>query len=151
MNHIRLLMALVAACILVMPALSMPNNEMGQEQKQCICPNSLKDCTQMCPGQDGKEKSSGCQKSMMGEDGKQMGEGQDGKEKTSGCQKSMMGEDGKQMGEGQDGKEKSSGCQKSMMGEDGKTMGHKPIKSMMGDKGREDNVEVKIVIINVNT
>jgi hypothetical protein len=126
MNHIRLLMALVAACILVMPALSMPNNEMGQEQKQCICPNSLKDCTQMCPGQDGKEKSFD-------------------------CQKSMMGEDGKQMGEGQDGKEKSSGCQKSMMGEDGKTMGHKPIKSMMGDKGREDNVEVKIVIINVNT
>ena len=30
-------------------------------------------------------------------------------------------------------------------------MGHKSIKSMMGDKGREDKVEVKIVIVNVNT
>ncbi len=29
--------------------------------------------------------------------------------------------------------------------------GHKSIKSMMGDKGREDKTEVKIVIINVNT
>ncbi|MCX6680655.1 MAG: hypothetical protein NTX42_09885 [Methanothrix sp.] len=126
MNYIRLLVALVAACILVMPALSMPNNEMGQGQKQCNCPNSLKDCTQM-------------------------GQGQDGKENPCGCQKSMMGEDGKQMGQGQDGKENPCGCQKSMMGEDGKAMGHKSIKSMMGDKGREDKVEVKIVIINVNT
>jgi hypothetical protein len=126
MNHIRLLVALVAACILVMPALSMPNNEMGQGQKQCNCPNSPKDCTQMCPGQDSKEKSFD-------------------------CQKSMMGEDGKQMGQGQDGKEKSFDCQKSMMGEDGKTMNHKSVKSMMGDKEREDHGEVKIVIINVNT
>ncbi|MEI6105102.1 MAG: hypothetical protein WCP70_14280, partial [Methanothrix sp.] len=69
MNHIRLLVALVAACILVMPALSMPNNEMGQEQKQCNCPNSPKDCTQMCQGHDSKENPCGCQKSMMGEDG----------------------------------------------------------------------------------
>jgi len=82
-----------------------------------------------------------------------MGLGQDGKENAFGCQKSMMGEDGKQMGQGQDGKEKAFGCHKSMMGEDGKQMGqgHKPIKSMMGDKGREDKTEVKIVIINVNT
>jgi hypothetical protein len=108
MNYIRLvLVALVAACILVMPALSMPNSEIG-------------------PGQDGKENPCGCQKSMMGEDGKKMGQGQDSKENPCGCQKSMMGEDGKQMG-------------------------HKPIKSMMGDKERKDNVEVKIVIINVNT
>ena len=126
MNYIRLLVALVAACILVMPALSMPNNEIGQGQKQCNCPNSLKDCTQM-------------------------GQGQDSKENPCGCQKSMMGEDGKQMGQGQDGKENPCGCQKSMMGEDGKQMGHKSIKSMMGDKGREDKVEVKIVIVNVNT
>ena len=126
MNYIRLLVALVAACILVMPALSMPNNEIGQGQKQCNCPNSLKDCTQM-------------------------GQGQDSKENPCGCQKSMMGEDGKKMGQGQDGKENPCGCQKSMMGEDGKTMGHKSIKSMMGDKGREDKVEVKIVLVNVNT
>jgi hypothetical protein len=38
-----------------------------------------------------------------------------------------------------------------MMGENGKTMNHKSVKSMMGDKGREDHGEVKIVIINVNT
>ncbi|MDQ1261286.1 MAG: hypothetical protein QG575_467, partial [Euryarchaeota archaeon] len=113
---------------LIMPALSMPNNEMRQDQKQCDCPNSLKDRAQMGHGQDNNEKSFDCQKSMMGEDGKQMGQGQDGKEKSFGCQKSMMGEDGKHMGQG-----------------------HKPIKSMMGDKGREDKTEVKIVIINVNT
>jgi hypothetical protein len=65
----------------------------------------------------------------------------------------MMGEDGKKMDFGQDGKEKAFSCQKSMMGEDGKKMGqdHKPIKSMMGEKGREDKTTVKIVIINVNT
>ncbi|MDD2835680.1 MAG: hypothetical protein PHY05_05970 [Methanothrix sp.] len=152
MNKIRLFVALVAACILIMPALSMPN-EMGQDQKKCDCPNFMKDCAQMGLGQDGKENAFGCHKSMMGEDGKQMGLGQDGKEKAFGCQKSMMGENGKQMGLGQDGKEKAFGCQKSMMGENGKQMGqgHKPIKSMMGDKGREDKTEVKIVIINVNT
>jgi hypothetical protein len=110
-----------------MPALSMPN-DMGQDQKKCDCPNFMKDCAQMGQGLDGKEKPADCQKSMMGEDGKQMGQGQDGKENAFGCQKSMMGEDGKQMGQG-----------------------HKPIKSMMGDKGREDKTEVKIVIINVNT
>lgn len=128
MNAIRLLVALVAACILIMPALSMPNNEMGPDQKQCECPNFLKDCNKMGHGQDGNEKSSECQKSMMGQEGKQMGEGQDGNEKACGCQKSMMGEEGKQM-----------------------EPGHKSIKSMMGDKGREDKTEVKIVIINVNT
>ena len=194
MNHIRLFVALVAACILVMPALSMPNNEMGQDatkrhvprlqatqfriaakdlrlpesiwerrkqmwqgqdgkENPCDCQKSMmgEDGKQMRQGQDGKENPCGCQKSMMGEDGKQMGQGQDGKENPCGCQKSMMGEDGKQMEQGQDGKENPCGCQKSMMGEDGKTMDHKPIKSMMGDKGREDNGEVKIVIINVNT
>ena len=58
MNHIRLFVALVAACILVVPALSMPNNEMGQDgnQKQCDCQNSPKDCKQMWQGQDGKER-----------------------------------------------------------------------------------------------
>ena len=127
MNKIRLFVALVAACILIMPALSMPN-DMGQDQKKCDCPNFMKDCAQMGQGQDGKEKPVDCLKSMMGEDGKQMGQGQDGKENEFGCQKSMMGEDGKQMGQV-----------------------HKPTKSMMGDKGREDKTEVKIVIINVNT
>ncbi|MHB8119533.1 MAG: hypothetical protein ACYDHX_12505 [Methanothrix sp.] len=128
MNHIRLFVALVAACILVMPALSMPNNEMGQDgkQKQCDCQNSLKYCPQMCQGQDSKENPCGCQKSMMGKDSQKMGQGQDSKENPCGCQKSMMGEDNK------------------------KTMDHKHIKSMMGDKGREGNGEVKIVIINVN-
>jgi len=118
-----------------MPALSMPNNEIGQDQKQCNCQNSQKDCKQMGHGQDGKEKSSDCQKSMIGEDGKQMGEGQDGKEKSSDCHKSMMGEDGKKMGEGQDGKGKSPNCH----------------KSMMGNKESEDKTEIKIIIINVNT
>ena len=74
MKNIRLLVALVAACMLIMPALSMPN-AMGLDQKKCDCPNFLKDCAQMGP--DGKENP--CQKPMMGEDGKQMG--LDGKDK----------------------------------------------------------------------
>jgi len=98
MNHIRLFVALVAACILVMPALSMPNKEMGQDgnQKQCDGDNSLKDFEHKWQGQDSKENPSDCQKPMMGEDGQ------------------------------------------------------KHIKSMMGDKKKESNGEVKIVIINVN-
>ena len=87
---------------------------------------------------------------MMGEDGKQMKQGQDGKDKACGCQNPMMGEDGKKMWQDQDGKDKTCDCQKSMMGEHGKTMDHKHIKSMMGNKGKEGNGEVKIVIINVN-
>ena len=34
---------------------------------------------------------------MIGEDGKKMWQGQDGKDKTCDCQKSMMGEHGKTM------------------------------------------------------
>jgi len=123
MNHIRLFVALVAACILVMPALSMPNKEMGQDgnQKQCDGDNSLKYFEHKWQGQDSKENPSDCQKSMMGEDGQKMMQGQDKKENPSGCQKSMMEEDNQ-----------------------------KHIKSMMGDKKKESNGEVKIVIINVN-
>ena len=127
MKKISIFIALVAACILIMPALSMPD-AMGQDQKKCDCPNFMRDGAQMGPGQNGNENPFGCQKSVMGEDGKQMGPAQDGKEQPFGCQKSMMGEDGKHMGQD-----------------------HKPIKSMMGDKGREGKTEVKIVIINVNT
>ena len=174
MNQIRLFVALVAACILVMPALSMPNKEMGQDvnqmwhgqdgkqmsqfqdntQKTCDCQKSMigQDDKQKytCFGQDGKQKTCDCQKSMMGEDGKKVLEGKDGIENPCGCQKSMMGEDGKKVLQGKDGIENPCGCQKSMMGKDGKTMGHRHIKSMMGDKGRESNGEIKIVIINVS-
>jgi len=106
-----------------MPALSMPNKEMGQDgnQKQCDGDNSLKDFEHKWQGQDSKENPSDCQKSMMGEDGQKMMQGQDKKENPSDCQKPMMGEDGQ-----------------------------KHIKSMMGDKKKESNGEVKIVIINVN-
>jgi len=148
MNHIRLFVALVAACILVMPALSMPNKEMGQDgnQKQCDGDNSLKYFEHKWQGQDSKENPSDCQKSMMGEDGQKMMQGQDKKENPSDCQKPMMGEDDQKMMQGQDKKENPSDCQKPMMGEDGQ----KHIKSMMGDKKKESNGEVKIVIINVN-
>ncbi|VVB71065.1 Uncharacterised protein [uncultured archaeon] len=78
MNHTRLFVTLLAACILIMPALSLQNNQFGQDdkQKQCDCPNFQKDCKQMQQGQDDKEKFCGCQKSMMGEEVKKMHKGQ---------------------------------------------------------------------------
>ena len=105
----------------------------------------------MWQGQDGKVNPCDCQKSMMGEDGKKMWQGQDSKEKLCDCLKSIRGEDSKKMWQGQDGKVNPCDCQKSMMGEDCKKMDHRHIKSMMGDKGKKGNDEIKIVIINVNT
>jgi len=149
MNHIRLFVALVAACILVMPALSMPDKEMGQDVNQMW---HGQDGKQMSQFQDNTQKTCDCQKPMIGQDDKQKYScfGQDGKQKICDCLKSMMGENGMKVLQGKDGKENPFGCQKSMMGKDGKTMGHSHIKSMMGDKGRESNGEIKIVIINVS-
>jgi hypothetical protein len=103
MKHIGLFVALVAACILVMPAFSMPNNEMGQNFNQMW---QGQDGKQISQGQDNMQKICDCQKSMMGQDDKQKHTcyGQDGKQKTCDCQKPMMGEDGKQMQQGQDSK-----------------------------------------------
>ena len=61
MNHIRLFVALVAACILVMPALSMPNNEMGQDVNQDVARPRRKQISQ---GQDNTQKTCDCQKSI---------------------------------------------------------------------------------------
>jgi hypothetical protein len=90
---------------------------------------------------------------MIGQDGKQLPPmiGQDGKDKTCGCEKSMMGQDGKQMPHGQDNAQKAFGCQKSMMGgHDDKKMDHKNVKSMMGHREMGGNAGVKVVILNIN-
>jgi hypothetical protein len=124
MNSIKFIMALAAICMLVMPAFSMLDSGIGQDCKQ-----------KMWQGQDDKQKSCDCQKSMMGQDDeRKICQSQDdkqmmwqGKENTCDCQKpcdcqkSMMGSDDKQkMWQGKDDEQKSCGCQKSMMGQDDK-------------------------------
>ena len=156
-------MALAVACILIMPAFSMPDNRqdgkqnqwndqkpmMQDGQDQCGCQKPMEQDNNQC----------GCQKpvkSMMGKDDKQNDQ--------CGCQNSMKGQDEKQ---GKfDGKQNDQcGCQKSMgkddkqmfnrpvksmmgqMGEFGKQMCHRPIKSMMGNHGGIKAIIVTVKII----
>jgi len=155
MNHIRLFMALLAACILIMPALSMPENgkcASSDGNLACsACHKLIADEKGGCQGQtpmmgpatdNAREQFCGlCKKSMMGHDGKD--------KQGCGCEKSMMGWEGKD--------KQGCECQKPMMGEDGKQTWQgqskeKPFgcqRSMMGEKGKEGNGEVKIVIISV--
>ena len=129
MSNVKILMALLAACILVMPAISMPDN--GN-------PTIGQDCKQIPPTMgDGAQNPQGCpcQKPMIGpsgQDGKQippmMG---DGAQNPQGCpcQKPTIGpngDDGKQIPSMiGDGAQNPQGCtcQKPMIGpngEDGK-------------------------------
>jgi len=145
MKYAKCLVALMALCIFIIPAFSMPDNgdyakegnhqisddhqasddhrqfirSIGQDDQQpCMCP---------C-GQEGHKFI----KSMMSE------EGQGPKFLATG-----MGDNGcGQM---------AHKFIKSMMGKkDMGPEGHKHIKSMMGDKMGHGNTEVKTVIINVN-
>ena len=36
-----------------------------------------------------------------------------------------------------------------MMGQDGKKMDHKNVKSMMGDREKDDNSCIKVVVVNI--
>jgi len=165
MNGIKFLMALVAACILIMPAFSMPH-VIGQDckQKSCDCQQNMMgqdnkekmwqgqdNKEMMWQGQDDKQKTCGCPESMMGKDNKEkMWQGQDDKQKMCDDLMPKMEQDGKQMWQGQDDKQKTCGCPESMMGQDGKQMGHKHVKSMMGDREKGDNGEIKVVIVNLH-
>ena len=87
MSNVKILVALLAACILVMPAFSMPddgNPTVGQEGKAANCPTPMMDnkapAQQPCP----------CMNPIAGQDGKAPA-GQDGK--TFDGPKSMMGND----------------------------------------------------------
>jgi hypothetical protein len=124
MNGIKFLIALVAACILIVPAFSMPDHGMGSDckQKSCDCQCG---CQKPMIGQEDKQKTCDCEKcdcqqSMMGQDDKQMWQGHDDKQKAYGCPESMMGQDDKQMWQGHDDKQKAYGCPESMMGQDDK-------------------------------
>ncbi len=156
MNGIKFLMALVAACILIVPAFSMPDHGMGSDCKQKSC-----DCQKNIMGQDGKEKMwqgqddnkkpCGCPESMMGQDDnkKPCGcpesmMGQDDKQKMCDDMKPKMEQDGTQMWQGQDGKHI-----KSMMGPECDQIAHKHIKSMMGDREKGDDGGIKVVIVNL--
>ena len=166
MNHIKYVVALFALFMVMMPAFSMPDDGQmtgsdGQHQgiKSMMGDGGVKIvCLTVCKviGPDGqhhmgsiksmmggksqcsKDKSCGCEKSMMGQDGQNQKScgceksmmGQDGQnQKSCGCEKSMMGQDGQN--------QKSCGCEKSMMGQDGqnqKSCGCE--KSMMGQNGQ---------------
>ena len=155
MKSVKILMALAAVFILILPALSMPEYGVGQDDRQKIC-----DCQKQKPllgqeedqkfmgfGQDGKQKHCksmmpcmekeekkacdcqkpcGCPKSMMGDGDKQSWNGQDDKW-------NWQGDDGKQINKCDD-KAKPCDCQKSMMEPKCDGMAHKQIKSMMGQK-----------------
>jgi hypothetical protein len=143
MKLVKLLLAMIVASIFVMPALSMQDH--GKDS--CCDQNACKVChklmaiekagchgPEMGPATDNAREQfcKLCMKSMMPHDGcgceKSM-MGCDGKEKQDcGCEKSMMGCDGKEKQDcgcekpmmGCDGREKQDcGCEKSMMGCDG--------------------------------
>jgi hypothetical protein len=69
MNCVKFLVALAALCVLAIPAFSMPDNGMGQDAKQMW---HGQDDKQMPQGQDSMQKTCGCEKSMMGQDGMKM-------------------------------------------------------------------------------
>jgi hypothetical protein len=168
MRITKLLLALIIASAIIVPALSMPDNGKwmnddgnaacstchklitGEKDQKFGCQNeaSMGPATDFAKAQFcdkcKADQGYGSEKSMMGQDGKQKC-GQDDKQKTCGCENSMMGQDGKQKC-GQDDKQKTCGCEKSMMGQDGRKMGHKNMKSMMG---HDDNVGVKLVVVNL--
>ncbi len=147
MKYIKFLMALAVACVLIMPAFSMPydtqNGKQNQwndqkpmmqdgKENQCNCQNSM--------GQDNNQ--CGCQKSMMGNDGNQ--NKFDGKQNDQcGCQNSM----------GKDNKQMFNRPVESMMGKmnkhNGKQMCHKPIESMMGKMNKHNGIKAVIVSVKI--
>ena len=116
MSNVKILVALLAACILVMPAFSMPgdgNPTVGQNSKAVNCPTPMMDnkapalppcpCMNPIAGQDGNaadvptmdnkapaQQPCPCMNPIAGQDGKAPA-GQDGK--TFDGPKSMMGND----------------------------------------------------------
>ena len=123
MKYIKFLMALAVACVLIMPAFSMPSNY-GQNDKQ----NQWDGQKPMM--QDGQQNQCNCQNSF-GQDNNKQGKWDGEQNNQCGCQnsiKSMMGNDDKQKDQ--------CGCQNSM-GKDGKQMFNRPIKSMMGQCGKQ--------------
>ena len=140
MKYERFLVALLAACILVMPAFSVQDNgypTSGQydQQKSCDCQKPC-DCQKSPCGEDGKQIGP---KSMMGDDGKKIVceckvMGKDDHQKTCDDHKSMMGDQGQYDQQKSCDCQKPCDCQKSPCGEDGKQIGP---KSMMGDDSKK--------------
>jgi hypothetical protein len=152
MKHVRLLMALLAVGILMIPAFSMPDSgnalrdgkqEMDSQyqkpvlddarwgQQQCDCQNFVQ-------GQDGKEFGPG---SMMNDKGQDKGcynpvmtEAQ----QPFDCQNPVMGNDGKEFGPKSmmDGK-----CDKAMMRHDGRESGSRPLFDGECGKARMEHSE----------
>jgi hypothetical protein len=141
MKSVGLLIALIAAGILIMPAFSMQDHDKDHVNDCCCDQNACKVChklmaiekagcgSEMGPATDNAREqfcklcmksmmphdNCFCKKPMMPHDGcgcKKSMMGCDGKDEKNCCEKSMMGCDGKEKQE--------CGCEKSMMGCDGK-------------------------------
>jgi hypothetical protein len=109
MKYVKLLMALLAVCILIIPAFSMP--DFG---------NAVKDCKEPVMGgiAQGKQPCD-CHKDKMGP----VGDWPCPKSMMDGCDKPMMGP----VGDYPAPKSMMDGCNKPMMGPDGEKLAPKPL------------------------
>jgi hypothetical protein len=152
MNSIKILMALVAVCILAMPAFSMPDRgtgQMCQECKQNLCDCSKPMVEDKC--QEDNQKPCDCLMPMMAPKNgpikvkiiKSMMEDRcQGDRPTIGSGngpirvkviKSMMGD------RCQDDRQNSCEFPRAMMGQDDKLRLKAHVKSMMGDRYQDDD------------
>jgi hypothetical protein len=174
MNKIKYLIALMAMCIIIAPALSTSykGQYKGEEAgKDCNRMNFNPEVVIIPDGKQADHKCS-CSKSMIGsDDKKQMCDcqktencgwnkpemGWDDKQRMCNCQNAEMKSDGKQMGHefmksmmGPENKEHPMcNCQNAEMKSDGKQMGHEFMKSMMGPENKEFKDGVKGVAVIV--
>jgi hypothetical protein len=133
MKYIRLFVALLAACIFVVPAFSMPENgnamKDGSQQIDGPCPNCIAGGVPECP------QNCDCQNARLGPDGNNGPRSMmDGKKQGPCCQNAKIGPDannGPQFAMG--GEQQNPCCQNARMGPDGNS----GPRSMMG--GEQQN------------
>jgi hypothetical protein len=153
MKYIRLFVALLAACIFVVPAFSMQDNgnamkdcpqqidvpcpkhvmgEMAQGPQKCDCQNSMENQVGQNfaprPMMDGKQQNQFCKNSNMGQDRNNGPHSMmDGKQQNQFCKNSNMGQDRNNGPRSMmDGKQQNQFCKDSNMDQD-RNYGHRPM------------------------
>ncbi len=132
MNSIKILMALVAMCVLTVPAFSMPDRGTGQEtckcKQICDCPKPMEgdpcDCLKPMMSPEAGPIKVKVVKSMMGDRCK------DGEQSPADFPMAEMGHEAGPI---------KAKIVKSMMGQDDKPMLKAHVKSMMGDRCQDDD------------
>ena len=131
MNKIKYLMALIAVCIIIAPALSTSYKESYKMDKIVVIIPEVKPMddkfTKSMTESDDKPQMGNCPKAEMGSECKHM--------------KSMMGSDDKQQ---------MGNCPYAEMKSDGKQMDHPSMKSMMGSDNKDFNdsfEEVAVIVV----